>query len=362
MSSWAAMIEALRGKPKGAPDPFDRQANAAQALMGFSDIIPEAVTQTTGSDLAGMAAGFLSPTSMLRKQPVKREMIRKGGDPNLLLTHGSSFDNLLELLRQRKYSWKPSTPTLDAPSMAIGKKPAPFEAEVELYMQPQRFDPATNPRSDLYSTDIYSYRKSRQPNLYARSAQLRKDPMFTEGEAPSTAGRLLEVAAAQKFPSYEAYENSWRGAKHLKTGHDVPLDFPVGQYRSAENRFLNWFDNQSGVPFMPDNPDVPDMAREYLLRFPEEKALFQQMPQDYAELKYHGPVALTPENIAAVRIPNATREMAGPEFMREITQMLNRQQIPIMRGVLNHPAATQEQIAEYVDQLTGLRGQRKYPR
>jgi hypothetical protein len=107
MSWWETAIETLRGKPTQAPAPFDRQANATAPLMGPSDIIPEAVTQATGSDLAGIAAGFLSPTSMLRK-PMRSDAITKGGDPNLLLTHGSSLEACVRMLRTlRGVSHKP---------------------------------------------------------------------------------------------------------------------------------------------------------------------------------------------------------------------------------------------------------------
>lgn len=49
------------------PGPFDKEANAAESIMGPSDIIPDIVEQSTGSELAGFASSFLSPTQAFKK-------------------------------------------------------------------------------------------------------------------------------------------------------------------------------------------------------------------------------------------------------------------------------------------------------
>ena len=53
------------GLPKEKiPNVFDIKGNAAQSVMGPSDLIPEYVERKTGSVLAGIAAGMLSPVQI----------------------------------------------------------------------------------------------------------------------------------------------------------------------------------------------------------------------------------------------------------------------------------------------------------
>lgn len=67
---WRGLLE-----PTRVPDPFDVQANALQSLLGPSDILPNAVGRITGSPVAELAAGFLSPTQ-LAKSPKNLRIIK----------------------------------------------------------------------------------------------------------------------------------------------------------------------------------------------------------------------------------------------------------------------------------------------
>ena len=50
------------------------QDDSIEPILGFSDIIPDAVKQLTGSDLLAFASGFLSPQSMIKKAGTRRDI------------------------------------------------------------------------------------------------------------------------------------------------------------------------------------------------------------------------------------------------------------------------------------------------
>jgi hypothetical protein len=363
MSWWETAIETLRGKPTQAPAPFDRQANATAPLMGPSDIIPEAVTQATGSDLAGIAAGFLSPTSMLRK-PMRSDAITKGGDPNLLLTHGSSLEGLLRMLRSAKYKPEHPIPALDTPSMAIARIPKPFaSADVDLYMQPSKFDPAVTPRADLWPIDAYTYRRAPgETNRFLHEPKLRKNAKLSEGMQPEEITHLMAVLAAPKFKSFNAFEKMPQGAGRIANQRLQKADFNTPDITNLRYDFLDWFYQQPDIDMLNQSPDYLPFITRFLKENPVAKKQAQLLPSQYGELKYHGSVPITPEYVAAARITPRIKDAATKIEIEELTHLLKQQQIPIMGNILSQPATTQEQIAEYVDQLTGLRGQRRYPR
>jgi hypothetical protein len=364
MSWWETAIETLRGKPTQAPAPFDRQANATAPLMGPSDIIPEAVTQATGSDLAGIAAGFLSPTSMLRK-PMRSDAITKGGDPNLLLTHTSSLRGMLDTLRGVSHKQAYRTPTLVSPSMAIARVPEPYSPGIELYMQPSKFDPAVTRRADLWPVDAYTYRSDPlEPTRYAQQAKLRKHAKLSEGYQPDSISHLMAVLTAPNFESFKAFEKSPKGAGRIIDRYASYDGFDTPYTAKLTAGFYNWLAKQPDSYKLAQNlePDYVPFLTQYLRENPAVVSKAQVLPSQYGELKYHGGVPLTPEYVAAARIAPNVLDDADEDDIRSLKQLLARQQIPVMRGVLSQPAIQQEQIAEYIDQLTGLRGQRRYPR
>ena len=370
MSWWETAIETLRGKPARAPDVFNREANATVPLMGFSDIIPEAVTQSTGSDLAGMAAGFLSPTNMLRK-PMRSGAITKGGDPNLLLTHGTALERLLQALRGTSGEQISHMPALDTPSMAIARVPKPFAAaDVDLYMNPTKFDPAVTRRADLWPIDAYTYRSDPYlPNRFLRNPKLRKHAKLSEGYQPDSISHLMAVLTAPNFESFKAFEKSPKGAGRIIDQHASYDGFDTPYTAALTAGFYNWLAKQPDSYKLAQNlePDYVPFLTQYLRENPAVVSKAQALPSQYGELKYHGSVPLTSEYVAAARIApwivnQASVSRASEKRLNELTRLLHKQQIPIMGKNLASNNASQEQIAEYVDQLTGLRGQRRYPR
>jgi hypothetical protein len=94
------IIDFLRPKPKPVPDPFDVQANALKPIMGPGDLVPEYVEDRTGSPMAGFAAGFVNPASLLRRNPPMRSDIFVG--PNSKTWDAKRAEEATKLLRQGK--------------------------------------------------------------------------------------------------------------------------------------------------------------------------------------------------------------------------------------------------------------------
>jgi len=338
------LLQMLRPPKKPVPDPFDVQANALKPLMGPGDLIPEYVEDRTGSPALGFAAGFINPAGMLRKKPPMRsEMITKGGDPNLLLSHTANPGELSSLLRYG------SERALTAPSLAISKQAKPFGDGVQMFPYPQKLDPATNSRVDLYNTDIYTYRRGhdRLEAPYA-SKRLRKNPKLVEGAEPTDA-QMLSILAAPRFSSLQEFEDATEGGfKLAKDG--LPIDHSASEEVLAQ--MIDWMATKNPM-VKPSYAVVANLRpatkqrlmQQFLAENPTAARVLNQAPQAYGEMKLHGKLPIDRANIAAMRITDPSA--VSPRMIKE----LQRTGIPLVPQHLT----TQEQIAGYVDSLTGLR-------
>lgn len=70
-------IKELVESPK-RKQPIPLESGEVESLMGLSDILPDAVYQVTGSDLAAFASGFLSPSQWLKKGANSVQKLTKG--------------------------------------------------------------------------------------------------------------------------------------------------------------------------------------------------------------------------------------------------------------------------------------------
>jgi hypothetical protein len=164
--------------------------------------------------------------------------------------------------------------------------------------------------------------------------------------------------------SFKAFEKSPQGAGRIIDRYASYDGFDTPYTAKLTAGFYNWLAKQPDSYKLAQNlePDYVPFLTQYLRENPAVVSKAQVLPSQYGELKYHGGVPLTPEYVAAARIAPNVLDDADEDDIRSLKQLLARQQIPVMRGVLSQPAIQQEQIAEYIDQLTGLRGQRRYPR
>jgi len=361
--------------------------------------VPGAVAETADElykGNPGMAA--LAATGAIPGIGAIGSLIRHGS-PNILLSHGSGANSLLELLRGKDKA-------LDAPSMATSKLVNPFGSEVVMYPRPQKFDPGVNKNSDLFATDAYTYRRGQEQAgfggnsiapPYARQ-KFRKDPRLTEQANVNSPSKLATIVASPKFKSFTQYEDELAdiGSGRLTSRHIQDADYADfsdelnSVYpRWVEKRMSKMVENPIGSGVGDDfgddiGDDFGDLADEFisikdlsllkpntiqeqkaianLLREhgvdestlmskflsenPQYKAMANRMPSEYGELKYHGKVPVDRENIAAVRLANM-----NSQNNEELIKALRRQGIPIVPGHMT----TQREIANFVDYLTGLR-------
>ena len=355
MKLWDALRNSGKVIKEGliSPNKFNEPAATRfkQSIYPLAGI-PGAVAETADElhkGNPGMAA--LAATGVIPGVGALGSIIRHGS-PNILLSHGSGANSLLNLLRGKEKA-------LEAPSMAVSKLVSPFGSDVTLYPRPQKFDPGVNPRSDLYATDAFTYRKSQEqfspnhPPPYARS-KFRKEPRLTEGYTPSEPSKLASVIASPKFKSFDQYEGDLAdvGAGRL-TSRRVNEDDYADFADDLRYEFESWVDNKYGATMDPEEiyrmktyGGIPLMD-DFIKENPGYKEAANSLPSEYGELKYHGMVPVDRENIAAVRLANMSTRNND-----ELVRALRRQGIPIVPQHMEN----QGEIANFVDYITGLRG------
>jgi len=228
--------------------------------------------------------------------------VRRGGRPDLFLAHGANVSGLMkdgELISE-----------LTHPSMALTKdSPATPWGDVMFIPREGKFDPRTSPAA-LHDMDAWT--PSWNDNAYT-SATARNEVGSIENDAQARLfdkfghrwdkGGLNQAGpaaiGANRFPSFEAFENAARGGvKRLEGGTPVP---------HAHFEFLK-----------DPRLSTPKMLEKYLrgeIGGPADKVYAQeimksmrQSPQDYAELKVFGHVPLTADNFAGVLAKQGTPE------------------------------------------------------
>ena len=143
-----------KGKPaeskqQNVPDPFNKEANAAEPIMGPSDIIPDVVEQVTGSELAGFASSFLSPTQALRRGAGNVASITSLGKKlgyNIDAAHGTMTPEEFE-----KTGWKFSK---ESASTSRGKSGYAVLGEGFYFSPRTKRDPNVPDWHNYYTEDI----------------------------------------------------------------------------------------------------------------------------------------------------------------------------------------------------------------
>ena len=300
MSAIAAALRGLLGQdePGSVLDPataHNKRINDAVQLGSIiSDLAPVKGAATGGMALAGA--------------------LRRGGRPDLFLSHGANANMLMRngtLLRE-----------LTHPSMAITKDyPMAPWGDVMLIPREGKFDPRTS-TSALHDMDAWtpSYSSAYAAGMGASTintpaglAQARLADRF-ENRWPkgglNQAG--TEAMGANRFPSFEAFENAKRGGvKRLEGGKPVSkLDLD----------YLARLSDDWGLPkpeildnLIQGDPDLINGA----LNVGYGQRLMQtlrQTPQDYAELKVFGHVPITPDNFAGALV----KEGGDPALLRAL--------------------------------------------
>lgn len=228
--------------------------------------------------------------------------VRRGGRPDLFLAHGANVSGLMkdgELISE-----------LTHPSMALTKdSPATPWGDVMFIPREGKFDPRTSPAA-LHDMDAWT--PSWNDNAYT-SATARNEVGSIENDAQARLfdkfghrwdkGGLNQTGpaaiGANRFPSFEAFENAARGGvKRLEGGTPVPQE----HFEFLKDPWLS----------------KPEMLEKYLrgeIGGPADKVYAQeimksmrQSPQDYAELKVFGHVPLTADNFAGVLAKQGTPE------------------------------------------------------
>jgi hypothetical protein len=239
--------------------------------------------------------------------------LRRGGRPDLFLSHGTNATSLFkdgELITE-----------LTHPSMAITKDgPTAPWGDLMLIPRAGKFDPRTSP-SALHDMDAWtpSWKQNTFTNKYERgrvspdNSELMNDAqarLFDKFGHRWGKGGLNdqgnEAMGANRFPSFEAYENATvGGAKRLEGGEPIP---------DTHFDYLNSLVSNPRLPYNNKPEALQGLLRgevggdtDKLYGRDIMKAL-RQSPQDYGELKAFGHVPLTADNFAGALVKQGTHQ------------------------------------------------------
>lgn len=284
-----------------------------------------------GTNLASMLAD-LTPAKALAGAAAKGAMLagalRRGGRPDLYLSHGADAANLLHkdgnILQELMH-----------PSFAVTKgAPAPPWGDTILIPQLGKVDPRTSPTS-LHNRDAYTpgYLNSEVQSLpsfatprdiaRARLKDRYKTYWMKGGLNVETPDAVLQT---MRFPSFGAYEHHPRGGDalidQLTQAHpEHTQNISGAKLKELKEKMMLWGEKKlpgfttdtDGLPF--DNKlallaqAVPDEDKHKVYGI--IKAL-RNTPSDYAEAKMFGPFQLSPDNFAGALIKegNLSDELA----------------------------------------------------
>lgn len=275
--------------------------NAVQLGSTISDLVP------------GRAAMSGVPAAM--------GMIRKGGRPDLFLTHGT---NVRKLLNNNKVLTELTHPSMgitrDAPETPWAKR----DGSVTLVARPDVFDPVRYPAS-LHNTDAWTpgYLDAlHRPIGYAPRASTRTEAklrLADRFEHRFDKGGLNAVdetvIGSTRFPSFEAYENSPLGADLLTRfarGTEGFLSEVQAQLTNLERIIAERLAEERGIKRPGEYSLGTELSKlasgDTPLGFMFEDVLAAQnlikelrrVPQQYAELKAWGHVPVTGSSFSHV--------------------------------------------------------------
>ena len=264
-------------------DYLNRGEQGNAALTGAASMLPlgAATVQGLRQIAKGARPALTGPGKYMQGS------ITKGGDKDLFLTHTTPPEGILD------------TNSFDDPSLAVSRLEQPFSlgrgaTDIQLYLDPRKFDPASNPNSKLFNTDVYAYRTDDLDGAKEYIKQLRNNPKFTEHfplpSYPTTYGRAASIIASPQFKSFDEFQKSPYGAGVLVDKRTQGKDYT--DWNNALVRELHHEYGHNNYDFadtsLAEEPELLDMLQG-LINAPKNKHLAEiarQQPQDYAELKY----------------------------------------------------------------------------
>jgi hypothetical protein len=205
-------------------------------------------------------------------------------------------------------------------------------------------DPVNHP-AQIFNRDAYTLRgKEMARDLYdasgrAQQREMMDDMRLTEGAEPAGLSQLLAIQMSPRFKNLADYEASPAGAATLTTTakskkwgsnfEALLADWAEMEGPDIKNRLLRdmmmgnstpWVEllNQSAAK---RNPFAQDLL-----------AAGRTAPSEYAEIKTLGPLALTPEKIAGMLLPQRPVNDSGlPRvYSRMLADEMLKRKIPVV--------------------------------
>lgn len=344
----------LSNSPDVADDPISRKA--AAMLRGFLGMDPKGSVldpryaadkklqhATEGASLiSDLLPGKAALSGIV---PMALGALRRGGRPDLFLSHGASAANLVNKDTGKLIN------ELTHPSFAITKDTprAPF-GDVMLIPREGKFDPRTSP-SSLHSTDAWTPHwsdslendlKYNQQGIASQRdlARARLDDKFKnrfEKGGLNVVSPNEAIIGSTRYPSFEAYEKNFPKNPQLPTSFWKKLDQDMEQDVLARID-PDELDELMGDPdalqeIMTDQVNPTDFIKRLLAndantitpagakdKVEYARKILQKIRNaepDYAELKQWGNVQLSPDNFAGAFIKNGPDAMRVSEALRQ---------------------------------------------
>lgn len=279
----------------------------------------EAVLDTV--DITGGAAG----------------MIRRGGRPDLNMTHETTVSNLLNILTGRR--------SITNPSIAISSNEvAPFmglhDKAASLIMNPgasHYFDPAKNKMAQLANRDIYTtlqkemlpadFRAANPQSLrLTEGVQSRDIRDFLRADPPiQDTQHMLSILGSEEFSSLAKYERARNGARVLDKKQGISEDATKSALREHFPDILDaLYGSQTKLLDAQFTLDAFKKAAKAGNK--ESQKLFDILGSthsDYAELKLPGELPVSPNTVSAILMS----PLADPAQLRAVARAAEKQGI-----------------------------------
>jgi hypothetical protein len=302
------------------PGRSERMASAERMSEGAKQYMTQLLGAPEESQMAQTGGEFIGPpvkagvkAAITAKDllPMLLGAIRRGGDPFLQVTHGTTPWKLAKVGSTIEET-KPFK-ELSSPSFAVsdyGSEAIPFyhpSSGALVIPKVGAVDPLKHP-STVYNRDAFVQRGAdvaedlNNPELRLLHRFWTDRDLKLREVQGSTGAISHDVAIKESpiFPSFKAYETSPAGSATLRKAED-----PDEWGRAFHDRFMQWGGRTIGNR-RAAHTDLTVAAMKGDTEAQELLKLAKNAPSDYAEVKTHGPLALTPEKVAGVILPEPT--------------------------------------------------------
>lgn len=268
-------------------------------------------------------------------------MIRKGGRPDLNITHETSLQNIIRLLSGRS--------SLTNPSLAIASNEvAPFrglhDSATSIVMNPAAahyFDPAKNKAAQLANRDTYTtlhkdllpadFRTANPESLrLTEGVRSRRMADYLRAGSPvQDVQHMLSILGSPEFKSLSEYERSRYGARILNpkqalsekaTEDALQQNFPdvLEALRSSDTKLL---DAGMTLDVFKKRAKAGDKESQKLFD------ILGSTKSDYAELKLPGELPLNSNTVSAMIIPGYKLVDASETAARQVRNLAEKKGI-----------------------------------